>query len=166
MARLIDADALILICKERISICEERIRRRQEPNSSYDFSASVEHIACTATEYEKCIELLESTPTIDPVHAAAEALDVSPDRLRELAQAEKEGRLVVLPCKIGEKLYIYGCPSEPIEEWKILHLSLSYSAHGVISSVSLGIIGDAMGKTIFLSLEAAEAALDKRECTK
>ena len=27
------------------------------------------------------------------------------DRLRELAEADKDGRLVVLPCKVGDKLY-------------------------------------------------------------
>ena len=26
-------------------------------------------------------------------------------RLRELAEADKDGRLVVLPCKVGDKLY-------------------------------------------------------------
>ena len=32
-------------------------------------------------------------------------LGVTPDRLRELAQADKEGRCVVLPCKIGDTVY-------------------------------------------------------------
>ena len=32
---------------------------------------------------------------------AGQILGVTPGRLRELAQAEKEGRLVVLPCEIG-----------------------------------------------------------------
>lgn len=31
------------------------------------------------------------------------------DRLEELAKAEKEGRLVVLPCKINEPIYIIHC---------------------------------------------------------
>ena len=49
--------------------------------------------------------MIKSRATIDPVHAAAEALGMSPDRLRKLAQAEKEGRLVVLEhaAKKGEK---------------------------------------------------------------
>lgn len=56
-----------------------------------------------ATEYwdDKAVRM----PNIDPVTAAAEALGMSPDRLRELAQAKKEGRLVVLEhaAKKGEK---------------------------------------------------------------
>ena len=36
---------------------------------------------------------------------AGQALGIAPDRLRELAQADREGRCVVLPCKIGDTLY-------------------------------------------------------------
>lgn len=32
-------------------------------------------------------------------------LGVTPDRLRELKQADDEGRCVVCPCKVGDKLY-------------------------------------------------------------
>lgn len=67
-----------------------------------------------ATEYwdDKAVRM----PNIDPVTAAAEALGMSPDRLRELAQAEKEGRLVVLSEPMKPMVYkpndtdVY-CPS-------------------------------------------------------
>lgn len=32
-----------------------------------------------------------------------QALETTPERLRELAAADKEGRVVVLPCKVGER---------------------------------------------------------------
>ena len=32
-----------------------------------------------------------------------QALRMKPDRLRELAEADKDGRVVVLPCKVGER---------------------------------------------------------------
>lgn len=32
-------------------------------------------------------------------------LNMTPDRLQELAQAEKDGRLVVFPCKVGDMVY-------------------------------------------------------------
>ena len=35
----------------------------------------------------------------------SQSLGVTPDRLRELAQADREGRCVVLPCKIGDTIY-------------------------------------------------------------
>ena len=34
---------------------------------------------------------------------AAQALSTTPDHLRDLIQAEKEGRLVALPCKVDRK---------------------------------------------------------------
>ena len=37
------------------------------------------------------------------INLAAQALGVEPSRLRELAEADKDGRLVVLPCKVGER---------------------------------------------------------------
>ena len=37
------------------------------------------------------------------INLAAQALGVEPSRLRELAEADKDGRLVMLPCKVGER---------------------------------------------------------------
>lgn len=37
------------------------------------------------------------------INLAAQALGVEADRLRELAEADKDGHVVVLPCKVGER---------------------------------------------------------------
>ena len=37
---------------------------------------------------------------------AGQALGITPDRLRELAQADREGRCVVPPCKVGQKVKV------------------------------------------------------------
>lgn len=37
------------------------------------------------------------------INLAAQALGVEPSRIRELAEADKDGRVVVLPCKVGER---------------------------------------------------------------
>ena len=37
------------------------------------------------------------------INLAAQALGVEPSRLREFAEADKDGRCVVLPCKVGER---------------------------------------------------------------
>ena len=37
------------------------------------------------------------------INLAAQALGVEPSRLREIAEAEKDRRLVVMPCKVGER---------------------------------------------------------------
>lgn len=87
MARLIDADA----AKIRFANYREDCINEDDINAANVFADVVSE--------------LDEFPTIDPVTAAAEALGMSPDRLRELAQAKKKGRLVVLPCDVGDKLY-------------------------------------------------------------
>ncbi len=42
------------------------------------------------------------------VNLAAVALGLSGDRLRELAEADKDGRVVVLPCRAGNELWNIG----------------------------------------------------------
>lgn len=42
----------------------------------------------------------------DVLKLAGQALGITPERLRELAQADREGRCVVLPCKVGQKVKV------------------------------------------------------------
>ncbi len=76
MARLIDADA----AKIRFANYREDCINEDDINAANVFADVVSE--------------LDEFPTIDPVTAAAEALGMSPDRLRELAQAEKKERLM------------------------------------------------------------------------
>lgn len=91
------------------------------------------------------------------------------DRLRELAQAEKKGRLVVLPCDVGDKLY--DVTLGEVREKIVISLSMLLSKsvnHLVIhaenfrNAVTSYELQD-IGKTVFLTREAAEAALKERE---
>ena len=91
------------------------------------------------------------------------------NRLRELAQAEKEGRLVVLPCDVGDKLY--DVTLGEVREKIVISLSMLLSKsvnHLVIhaenfrNAVTSYELQD-IGKTVFLTREAAEAALKERE---
>ena len=100
---------------------------------------------------------------------AGQILGMSPDRLRELAQAEKEGRLVVLPCDVGDKLY--DVTLGEVREKIVISLSMLLSKsvnHLVIhaenfrNAVTSYELQD-IGKTFFLTREAAEAALKERE---
>lgn len=113
---------------------------------------------------------------------AGQILGVTPGRLRELAQAEKDGRLVVLPCKdwfeivFGEQELFWGIDTDyietPIREisvdnaerftwydgWKTLVLR-GNDENGLDWEFS----PEDIGKTVFLTREAAEAALKKME---
>lgn len=89
------------------------------------------------------------------------------DRLRELAEADKDGRLVVLPCKVGDRLYevtgrktisVYKVRAIRVElfglfiEWDIVEGFVWQSLSGINA-------GD-IGKTVFLTREEAEKALE------
>lgn len=89
------------------------------------------------------------------------------NRIRELVEAEKDGRLVVLPCKVGDKIFhlFYG------EIQNLLVSSVIYRGHGGYSTNFLVECipfhrfywREEIGKTVFLTREEAEAALKKRE---
>ena len=86
---------------------------------------------------------------------------VSYSRLAELAQAEKDGRLVVLPCKPDEIFYQWkrgdDCPSvsrfEGVEISEDGEITYPMKRWGEVFTL------DDFGKTIFLSRAEAEAAL-------
>lgn len=89
------------------------------------------------------------------------------ERLRELAEADKDGRLVVLPhCKLGDTVYwlhdkkITECRVYRIQEnTKGVQIAIkSTVSHGVFS------VDDYFGKTIFLTREEAEQALEAMKC--
>lgn len=85
------------------------------------------------------------------------------DRLCDLAEADRDGRVVVLPCKVGDKLYRVFAGE--IFEHRVG--SMKYFAiqgkwdietYPFLPSVESGI-----GKTIFLTREEAEKALREME---
>lgn len=69
--------------------------------------------------------------------------------LRELAQAKKEGRLVVLPCEIGSPVYSHARKLDGADYVRETEFWWSDIPQ--------------MGKTVFLTREAAEAALNDLE---
>ena len=91
------------------------------------------------------------------------------DRLRELAQAKKKGRLVVLPCDVGDKLY--DVTLGEVREKIVVSLSmfvpesvnhLVIHAEDFRTAITSYELQD-IGETFFLTREAAEAALKEME---
>ena len=89
------------------------------------------------------------------------------ERIRELLKADKEGGLVVLPCKVGDRLYevtgrktisVYKVKAIRVElfglfiEWDIVE--------GFVWQSLSGINAAEIGKTVFLNREEAEKALE------
>lgn len=89
---------------------------------------------------------------------AAQALSTTPDHLRDLLQAEQDGRLVVLPCKAGNLIYVGRRPA-------IITQFFGYVReryfHAVFCDKNEGIDipFEELGKTVFLTREEAEAAM-------
>ena len=46
------------------------------------------------------------------------------EHIRELLRAEKDGRLVILPCKVGDTIYRCGDPIKKIYEWQIAYVEV------------------------------------------
>ena len=94
------------------------------------------------------------------INLAAQALGVEPSRLRELAEADKDGRLVVLPCKMGDKLYRVFAGE--IFEHRVG--SMKYFAiqgrWDIETYPFCPCVESSIGKTIFLTREEAEKTLE------
>ena len=86
------------------------------------------------------------------------------DRLRKLAQADREGRCVVLPCKKGDTV------------WRIVHDATPHITKDRCTNIKVenkevwvNLIGDRVmggwnfGKLLFLTREDAEAALRREQ---
>ena len=117
------------------------------------------------------------------------------ERLRELYKADKDGRVVVLPCKVTDKLYVVGkkqivgcdivetylnddgtieylvnfecaedCTGCPFDSWERESVSGEYHCCGEYGDGSVR--GKDFGKTVFLTREGAEKALQEMEGKK
>lgn len=97
-------------------------------------------------------------------------------RLRELAEADRDGRVVVLPCKVGEKLWVIGRDNVPREmaleapdirtvctDEDNLCMSTCNRKPDGFCAYRLRNDGADIGKTVFLTREEAEAALEARK---
>ena len=82
-------------------------------------------------------------------------------RLRELAEADKDGRVVVLPCKVGDGLWTFcSHPVEQVYSFTVTDIS-TLNGRTMLNTSRCGVI-DArdVGKTVFLTREEAEKALE------
>ena len=88
------------------------------------------------------------------------------DRLRELAEADKDGRVVVLPCKVGDKLYRVFAGE--IFEHRVG--SMKYFAiqgrWDIKTYPFCPCVESSIGKTVFLTHEEAARALQEMEGKK
>lgn len=97
-----------------------------------------------------------------------------PNRLRELAEADKDGRVVVLPCKVGDTVYmierIFDIDNGVCDEI----CARKVIGHGGNNLNKLWLVGSGgicnayifvseFGKTVFLTREEAERAMGRKK---
>ena len=80
-------------------------------------------------------------------------------RLRELAEADKDGRLVMPPCKVGDMVY-FALLGRIIEKQVFSIVSFSDSTRIYCGGTSEYFRPEDIGKTFFLTREEAERALE------
>ena len=144
---------------------------RQIIRQLYSALAAYEDTGITAEE----ITATASLPMF--VKVASAALGTTPDHLRELVDADKDGRLVVLPCKVGEKLWVIGRDNVPREmalevpdirtvctDEDNLCMSTCNRKPDGFCAYRLRNDGADVGKTVFLTREEAEKALEGMTC--
>lgn len=97
---------------------------------------------------------------------------VDVDRMKELSEADKAGRLVVLPCKVGDTLWVTRNPwtgellKKPLDAYvngmKMyshgLYVNLLFDTRKINGTRDYEI--NHIGKTIFLTRKEAEKALE------
>ena len=106
------------------------------------------------------------------INLAAQALGVEPSRLREIAEADKDGRCVVLPCKVGQRVFALLDTYKNISECEVKQIGMGNEI-GFIGLEPIGARGreygvalNGFGKTVFLTSEEAEKALEEKEGKK
>lgn len=91
-------------------------------------------------------------------------------RLRELAEADRTGRLVVQPCKAGDTVYEV-TSRKTISEYRVKAIRVELFCTfiewdivaGFVDKSIFGVPVDEIGKTVFLTREEAEKALEEKK---
>lgn len=117
-----------------------------------------------ANEWETPITLGDDlAEAADRIEAQAKEIEKLREQLRHLeglAKADKDGRLVVLPCKVGDTLFRVFAGE--ILEHKVRNMRyLAIQGRWDIDTTPFcSYVESSIGKTIFLTREEAEAALE------
>ena len=137
---------------------------------------------CTAVQAAHCPLLRQYLGTgLTPEQAAnaktiiesAFAEDTSKaERIRKLLAADKEDRCIILPCRVGQRVFALMDMDKHISECEVKRIGMGNEI-GFIGLEPIGARGreygvalNGFGKTVFLTREEAEKALEEREGKK
>ena len=154
---------------ERLTIPDVRVDEHTTRRTMIDGEAVREH-AMDFYWRLKAYEDIGLTP--EDCARATEIDDILLDeyypigRMRELIKADKDGRVVVLPCKVGDRLYeVTGRKTISVYKVRAIRVELFGLfidwdiVDGFVWQSLSGINAGEIGKTIFLTREETEKAL-------
>lgn len=102
---------------------------------------------------EEMLILASRDITNDDLHSIINHLA---EKLCEYEDLEEQGRLVKLPCKVGDTVYKADKVREKIKQYKVIHFETDRVDFDNYDSCFLS----QFGKTVFLTKEEAEAELN------
>ena len=147
------------------------IAQCQELTCPYNGSCSQREVWERLKAYEDT-HMMPSDVTsmrMDMAIIAALFSDVDVDRMKELAEADKDGRVVVLPCKVGQRVFALLDTDKHISECDVKQIGMGNKI-GFIGLEPIGARGreygvslNGFGKTVFLTREEAEKALEVKD---
>ena len=158
------------------NFCE--IARCKEVKCPYDTACSQKQVWERLKQYEDTkrtpeqIEVLEAAIMGKAVAQITEFEGLPIARLRELAVADQKGRVIVLPCKVGQRVFALLDTDKHISECEVKQIGLGNEI-GFVGLEPIGARGreygvalNGFGKTVFLTREEAEKALAEMEGKK
>lgn len=121
---------------------DEAIKHAKAKAKEQGYYAKFEH---NRMMYQSCIKCAEEHEQL------AEWLE----QLKEYKQLEEQGRLIKLPCKVGDTVYKIDRVSNKIKQYKVIHFEVERVDFDNYDYCFL----HHFGKTVFLTKSEAEAKL-------
>ena len=157
----------------RLTIPDVRVDEHTTRRSVIDVAAVREHAMefyCRLKAYEDTELEPEAVETVKLALAAKHLVDLETlnntpiSRLVELAEADKDGRVAVLPCKVGDTVWRIVRDGEPhITRDEVRDMCFADDMTPCVELVGGRVtFTEKFGKTVFLSREEAERAMEGR----
>ena len=109
---------------------------------------------------DTCLEPWQADAAKSIVEMAFEDKPERAERIRDLMRADRDGRLVVMPCKIGDKLYrVFAGEIFEHRVWSMKYFAIR-GKWDIETYPFCPFVESSIGKTIFLTREEAEKALE------
>ncbi len=147
------------------NFCE--IARCKEVKCPYDTDCSQKQVWERLKQYEDSKLSPEDAANLHAILRLGDGMTLM--RLRELAVADQEGHVIVLPCKVGHRVFALLDTDKHISECEVKQIGLGNEI-GFVGLEPIGARGreygvalNGFGKTVFLTREEAEKALAEME---